>query len=330
MTKTILYTILLFEIIITSSTKNLLAQFAPPAGQSGSTAIFADSSVFTDWANQCTIERGYVDISIPNMGVVTYGTHENATGKANNSVVSLGDGGIATLTFSTPISNGNGPDFAVFENSFLDDFLELAFVEVSSNGTDYYRFNTISLTQQTEQIGTFGVIDATKINNLAGKYKAFYGTPFDLIEFQNIPGLDISNIISIRIIDVIGSITNDIASYDSEGNIINDPYPTPFETGGFDLDAVGVINNKNNTSVFENNKNTHGIIFPNPVVNNFKININNKINKVQIFDIAGKTMAISVNIANKQVDINTLPTGVYIVKIFTDKEILTTKIIKSS
>ena len=31
------------------------------------------------------------------------------------------------------------------------------------------------------------------------------------------------------------------ASYDSQGNIINDPFPTPFETGGFDLDAIGVI-----------------------------------------------------------------------------------------
>jgi hypothetical protein len=37
---------------------------------------------------------------------------------------------------------------------------------------------------------------------------------------------------------------NNYASYDSQGHQINDPWPTNFPTGGFDLDAVGVINEK--------------------------------------------------------------------------------------
>ena len=39
---------------------------------------------------------------------------------------------------------------------------------------------------------------------------------------------------------------NDYASYDSQRHQINDPWPTAFDigTGGFDLDAVGVINEK--------------------------------------------------------------------------------------
>ncbi|MFN6048554.1 MAG: T9SS C-terminal target domain-containing protein, partial [Bacteroidota bacterium] len=61
------------------------------------------------------------------------GTAAGAEGPAaSNGVVSLGDGGIATLTFDPPITNGDGFDFAVFENTFLDTFLELAFVEVST------------------------------------------------------------------------------------------------------------------------------------------------------------------------------------------------------
>ena len=39
------------------------AQFAPPAGQIGSTAIHADSSIFVGWANACSLTRGYQDIS---------------------------------------------------------------------------------------------------------------------------------------------------------------------------------------------------------------------------------------------------------------------------
>ena len=37
---------------------------------------------------------------------------------------------------------------------------------------------------------------------------------------------------------------NDYASSDVNSHQINDPWPTPFDTGGFDLDAVGVINEK--------------------------------------------------------------------------------------
>jgi hypothetical protein len=41
---------------------------------------------------------------------------------------------------------------------------------------------------------------------------------------------------------VVGSLDDRYATYDVLGNKINDPFPTPFASGGFDLDAVGVIN----------------------------------------------------------------------------------------
>jgi hypothetical protein len=43
-------------------------------------------------------------------------------------------------------------------------------------------------------------------------------------------------------VDVVGSITPAYATYDSQGNMVNDPWPTPYSSSGFDLDAVGVIN----------------------------------------------------------------------------------------
>ena len=45
--------------------------------------------------------------------------------------------------------NGNSWDFCVFENAFNDSFLELGFVEVSSNGNDFYRFPSTSFTQDS-------------------------------------------------------------------------------------------------------------------------------------------------------------------------------------
>src|ERR1700744_4168377 len=117
-----------------------VAQYAPQQGVAGSTAISASSPLFTMWANGCTIHRGLMEIDNPSLGYVTNGDSSDAVGMADNSVVSLGDSGVAVLTFAAPIIDGPGPDFAVFENGFANPandsqaFLELAFVEVSSDG----------------------------------------------------------------------------------------------------------------------------------------------------------------------------------------------------
>ncbi len=219
------------------------APFAPPAGMKGSTAIAKDSSTIKAWATNIDVERGWRDISLQDSGKASYGLPTNALGKAGeNGVVSLGDGGVATLTFAKPITNGVGADFAVFENSFDDFFLELAMVEVSSDGKKFVRFPSTSYSDTTTQIGGFGKVDARMINNLAGKYRVGFGTPFDLEELKNTVGLDVNAITHVRIIDVIGSIDKKYGSRDAFGNIINDPWATNFASSGFDLDAVGVIN----------------------------------------------------------------------------------------
>jgi hypothetical protein len=46
----------------------------------------------------------------------------------------------------------------------------------------------------------------------------------------------------VRITDVVGSIDPRYWTRDSLGNLINDPFTTPFASGGFDLNGVGVIN----------------------------------------------------------------------------------------
>ncbi len=218
--------------------------YAPAAGQAGSTAIYKDDSAFVAWASGCDVVRGLMDISDPSKGYASYGSADKALGKAvgdSYDVVSLGDGGYATLTFNAPIYDGPGWDFAVFENGFSDTYLELAFVEVSSDGVNFFRFDSVSLTQTNTQVGGFASLDTTNIHNLAGKYRQGYGTPFDLSELDGIAGLDINNVTHIRIVDVVGCIQDAYCTYDSLGHKINDPWPTPFSSGGFDLDAVGVI-----------------------------------------------------------------------------------------
>ncbi len=308
----------------------LIGQFSGAAGTLGSTALHKDSSIFLAWASSCTINRGYLDIANKNLGRSTVGLPEDARGKAgSNGVVSLGDSGVALLVFDNPIINGVGFDFAVFENGFSDSFLELAFVEVSSDSIHFIRFNATCLLDQNQQIGPFDAIaDPAKINNLAGKYRLFYGTPFDLEELKNIPNLDINNIRYIKIIDVVGSIDSSFCSYDANGNKINDPYPTPFASSGFDLDAVGVINNKiDQLSINGNKQNVLISIRPIPAVSEIIImGIQEKeISNVAIYNSMGVLIMESKNI---QIQISALKSGLYFAHIIAGNQSHTCRFIK--
>ena len=297
--------------------ESIQAQFAPPAGQPGSTAISADSAVFVQWASSCTVERGYMDISDTTLGFASYGADTAAAGEANNSVISLGDGGSAVLFFEIPLTDGPGFDFAVFENSFSDDFLELAFVEVSSDGSSFFRFQSISNTQTDEQVETFGTLDARQIHNLAGKYRSGFGTPFDLSELGGMEGLDIQHIIAVKIIDVVGSIDTAYATYDSEGNIINDPWPTPFESSGFDLDAVGVIHDLNHTAVEENPVLSTVFVFPNPARESISVQGLEPGARVVVYDPLGQILSVypSVRMHELQISLGDFPKGCLLLRI---------------
>jgi hypothetical protein len=237
------------------------AQFAPIVGAEGCIAIPMDSPLFVGWAENGSVERGWMNSADTTLGKVDFGFIEDCYGAPNPAVLSLGDGGSATFKFNATINDGAGFDFAVFENAFDDYFLELAFVEVSSNGEDFFRFEAQSLTNLENQIGVFGLLETEKIHNLAGKYPGQWGTPFDLSELEIHVDLSINAISHIRIVDVVGSINPLYASVDANNRIINDPWPTAFYSGGFDLDAIGIIH-QNPLNIIEYPKVG---IFPNPV-----------------------------------------------------------------
>jgi hypothetical protein len=225
----------------------------------------------------------------------------------------LGDAGIAILQFSTPIINGNGPDFAVFENAFNNTFLELAFVEVSSDGQNFVRFPSFSNNDTSFQIGPFGASDASKIHNLAGKYRAGYGTPFDLEELKDSTNIDINNISYVKIIDVVGSILPDYCSRDSRGIIINDPWSTPFNEGGFDLYAIGVIHAVSQSAVsFTDN---FGLKFyPNPIQHDLIIETDKTVD-YELYNLQGSLIYSGIVDSKQTLDCTNLQSGIYMLKI---------------
>ena len=209
--------------------------YAPAAGKAGSTAVSMNDPAFIDWAS------GWADYIPGDNLASTWTNPQKALGPAEGTsfeVVSLGSGGSITMTFDPPLSNGLGWDFAIFENSFSDTFLELAYVEVSSDGVHFIRFDNDSLT--VDPVGGFGATDPTNIDGFGGKYRQGFGTPFDLADLSTkddvLDGLvKLNEIGYVRIIDIIG----DGTFFDTSGDVIWDPYPTA-QSAGFDLDAVGV------------------------------------------------------------------------------------------
>ncbi len=191
--------------------------------------------------------------------------------------------GEITLSFAEPIRQGRGYDFVVFENAFVATtdtqagslagqmFAELAYVEVSSNGIDFVRFPSVSLTE--ELVGRYGTIEISNVYNLAGKHPnasgICTGTPFDLKEVADDPDVvsglvDLNDIKYVRIVDVPGSGdfhddavmhidsgTWPVWDFYADNHPIYDAWdasPAPDPSGGFDLEAIGVLREQEYTA----------------------------------------------------------------------------------
>jgi hypothetical protein len=211
--------------------------YPPATGIEGSTAVHMHDPSIRAWATgwQEPVHYGEDVDHIWRQPDKSLGLAEGTSTDA----VSLGRGGQVTLRFDSGIRNGEGYDFVVFENAFSDTYLELGFVEVSTDGVHFLRFDHAYL--GNKPVGSFGSVDTTRVGGLAGKYRQSYGTPFDLqtLSCRNEvrTGLvDLDDIRMVRILDVVG----DGSVRDSFQHVIYDPYPGT-KSAGFDLDAVGVI-----------------------------------------------------------------------------------------
>lgn len=227
-----------------------MAQYDGAVGTEGCQAISQDDERIISWALGVEVNRGFWDYG--DERVVDFGKAYMAIGKPDSTTttaISLGEGGDALITFDRPIINGEGKDFVVFENAFGPTFLELAFVEVSSDGENFFRFPCNSTSYHNSDNVTEGRT-AEHYNNLAGKYELGWGVGFDLSDIADNDLLDKNNIRFVRLVDVINGI-----STDTYGNIIYDGVSWPTYSQGFDLTGIGVINGAAPYKVadFENN-----------------------------------------------------------------------------
>jgi hypothetical protein len=310
------------------------AQFDPQVGFGSTKAIYRDSSIIKGWATICNVSRGWQNYLDTTLGKATVGSEFYGTLKADGSVISLGDSGIAILQFDNPISNKEGPDFCVFENGFTlgnaqsGSHMELAFVEVSSDGIHYVRFPATSFIDTTIQIGNFDVSNTTLVDGLAGKYISGYGTPFDLNVFAALSAININKITHVKLIDVVGNKDAQNPSRDKNGRKIIDPWPTPFAASGFDLDAVGVMNQLYETAILEKEELAFSF-YPNPVKIGESMVLNNLKNNAQISLVNKLGIPVFYAIADIKtvVETSSFEAGIYILTITQNNQTFYQKII---
>ena len=268
--------------------------------------------IFVGWASGYTSYDPFNLAGIQNYMGGAFAIPENTLGPVtghNFDVTSLGDlhaneiadwqadpinnhgPGTITLTFAHAITNGSGADFAVFENGFICTtpgfgeggiFAELAYVEVSSNGTDFARFPSVSLNNgiMDDPAGLSGnrdyaTQDASLLYNLAGKHVNAYGyswgTPFNLDDLADDPlvesgTIDLGVITHVRLVDIPGGPAPDAggAAFSDNATALIDPttgfnysenHPiydswVTWGSGGLDLEAVGVIHQVPEPEIF--------------------------------------------------------------------------------
>ena len=138
---------------------------------------------------------------------------------------------------------------------------------------------------------------------------------------KNISGLDVNHITHVKIIDVVGSIDNFFARRDASARKINDPWPTPFESSGFDLDAVGVLHQLSGNGIFESaSKNEQIQLYPMPLNGAEELHIiclgQSTIEQVELYDLSGKIIMMQPSMGNKlTMQLSQFDKGIYLLKI---------------
>ncbi len=231
-------------------------------------------------------------------------------------ILSIGIGGEIIIGFKDFfIVDGDGIDFLIFENAFVNPinegiFAEPAIVSVSLDGINYIEFP----------------FDSTTLNGLAGitptngkvdisNYPACGGDGFDLSTI----GIEKVKFIKIKDkSDLIYTLSEDNKFYNPKVLI-----------SGFDLDAVAGLNLESITSVQDiSSESIHTINYNQNSETIEIINLDNRNLTIQLINLEGKLIDTKLILDNQQINISNLSSGTYIIRIIDDHKVYSRKIIK--
>ena len=231
-------------------------------------------------------------------------------------ILSIGIGGEIIVGFKDYIiKDGEGIDFVIFENAFINPinqgiFAEPAKVSVSFDGINYtdFPFDSTSLIGLAGITPTNGKVDISK-------YPACGGDGFDLSTI----GIDKIKYIKIKDVSEILFTLSEDSKYYNPKELIS----------GFDLDAVAGLNLELITGIEDSFPAANETIIYNEISQIIEIiNPDNKNLNIQIINLSGKIIESKSISSNHQINIAPFAVGTYIIRIIDGNKVYSKKIIK--
>lgn len=90
-------------------------------------------------------------------------------------------------------------------------------------------------------------------------------------------------------------------------------------------EAITKVQNNLSTQEFSKSEIS---IYPNPVKDILTFKTKEKVKKAEIYDVNGRLIKVELGISNNQIDVSSLKTGTYVIKVISDKKYHQTKFIK--
>jgi len=210
----------------------------------------------------------------------------------------------------------NSSEFVTFKAPFQTYYNSLTFNTPNLNYFELLTFNNET-------------IQPAIVNDLSLDFSNVINQNFTIIGDLDYPKLRFvsikNNLINQQSIEINNDNQGLIFCVDSIEQISSN-YPNG---GGFhwDLPQNTTITNNCTLGLQENDLNNNISSYPNPVEDylNFKTEL--KINKVEVYDIVGRILS-SKSINENKIDLSELKTGNYLLKLYNEKGIMNTKIIK--
>lgn len=233
---------------------------------------------------------------------------------SQSEILSIGIGGEIIVGFKNKIlKNGDGVDFIIFENAFVNNinngiFAEPAVVSVSKDGINFieFPFDKDSLIGLAGITPTNGSVDAYK-------YPQSGGDGFDL----SVIGLDYIKYIKIK------DTTLHITKLDKSNKFYN----PEFLLSGFDLDAVLGLYLEDETVNVEDNNNYLEITYNEHSKSLFINNLYNELINLKIVNLNGQVIYNNTIFNNITIDLNDLLSGIYFITCYNESHSSIKKII---
>lgn len=226
--------------------------------------------------------------------------------------------------------------------------MNIGFTSISLNNLTKLVYLEISHTQSLKTLDLAGTNNIEVLNIFASGIENLNVSTLPKLKSLNcdynnlMTSLDTSSNTQLETLNISSSGIKNLNIKNTKIQSVNFNSLTPLQKICCDLDELSTINsqlqNVGNTSCqtsidcqflsTSDNIKSEISIFPNPVKDILTFKTSEKVKKAEIYDVNGRLQKVELGISNNQLNVSTLKTGNYILKVSTDNKSYQTKFIK--